>query len=201
MALTHLILIFFFSFAQGLPKSVGRPAKRGQVSIGLYHESSQPTSRYHEEIPGTLNIGSQIVINGRFKHDQMVHLKEPRGELVVNLFSGRMKNPRADFPLSMKILFAETTIKEIVFTSKISDVSKQTLPPIKIPLQWSLKNGMFEVMITVQETDYNIALNGIRVGLIPHSMSYRTIGTLHYRGPKEWNQVVEFTNLRFFQSN
>ena len=89
MTPSYLLLVSFLSLAQGLPKNVGQAglAKKRQVSIGLYHESSHSTSRYHEEIPGTLNIGTQIVISGRIKTDQLVHLKQPRGEFVVKLFS------------------------------------------------------------------------------------------------------------------
>lgn len=176
-------------------------AKSERPPIGMYLEVSKPTFRYHEEIPGSLNVGSQIVISGRFNAKQM---KSVDGEILVNLFSGRMKNPRADFPLSVTALFTESKMQAVVFKTRIGGfLNQQQIAPVKVPSSWNLNNGAFEVMITVQETDYNVALNGIRVGLIPHAMSFRTIGTLHYRGPKEKekSKIVEFTNLRFFQSN
>lgn len=200
-----VITLFSVSFAQQNDVDLSGVTIKERVQlrlpIGLYHEVSRTTSNYHEEMPGMLNIGCQIVMSGRINIDQVTLLRQPKGEFVVNLFDGRIKNLRADFPLSMTVHFVKSTIKEVIFTSKSRDVSKHILDPIPIPPAWSLKNGLFEVMITIQEKDYNVALNGIQVGLIPHSMSFRTVGFLHYRGPKERNGVVEFSNCRFFQSN
>lgn len=89
----------------------------------------------------------------------MVHLKQPKGEFVVNLFSGRMKHTRADTLLLITryfrpqfyfIFFVETVIKDIVF--KLVE-NRLIITPLKVPLTWSLKNGMSEVMITVQGTE------------------------------------------------